>query len=186
MYPGMDHGIYVGMSEPIRKTHTFLMDDTIMASEIDRVIIEGVKSKLPVFIYIPMDVVFVRLDASRLETPLDTTIRNESEEVEKEIVKSVVDLIKSAENPVVVADVLAIRHGGRDLTRELVDLTQFQSFSTPLSKGVIDETHSTYGGVFNGIGETHNPSHLKSFPLANFEKLRSMESRMPSTAPILS
>ncbi|CAG8974297.1 hypothetical protein HYALB_00011965 [Hymenoscyphus albidus] len=151
MYPGMDHGIYVGMSEPIRKTHTYLMDDATMASEIDRVIIEGVKSKLPVFIYIPTDVVFVQVDASRLEAPLDTTIRNESEDTENDIVKSILDLIKSAESPVVVADVLAIRHGGRDLTRELVDLTQFRSFSTPLSKGVIDEDHPTYGGLYNGI-----------------------------------
>lgn len=168
MYPGMDHGLYVGMSEPVRKTHTFLLDDTIMASEIDRVIVEGVKSRLPVFIYIPTDVVFVQLDATRLDTPLDTAIKNESEEVEKEIVKSVVEWIKSAKNPVVVADVLAIRHGGRDLARELVDLTQFQSFSTPLSKGVIDETHPTYGGVFNGIGTTHRPIHPKSLPHANW------------------
>ncbi|KAH9205372.1 pyruvate decarboxylase [Leptodontidium sp. 2 PMI_412] len=149
MEPGMDHAIYIGMSEPVRKTHTFLMDDSTMAEEIDRVIVEGVKSRLPVFIYIPTDVVSVQLDAKRLETPLDTSVQNDVA-AEDAVVKSVLDLIKGASNPVILADVLTIRHGGRDLARELVDLTQFQSFSTPLSKGIIDETHPNYGGNYNG------------------------------------
>ncbi|KAH7312832.1 pyruvate decarboxylase [Rhexocercosporidium sp. MPI-PUGE-AT-0058] len=149
MEPGMDHAIYIGMSEPVRKTHTFLMDDSTMAEEIDRVIIEGVRSRLPVFIYIPTDVVSVQLDAKRLETPLDTTIRNDAT-AEDAVVRAVLDLIKTSSTPVILADVLTIRHGGRDLARELVDLTQFQSFSTPLSKGIIDETHPGYGGNYNG------------------------------------
>jgi pyruvate decarboxylase len=155
MEPDMDHGIYIGMSEPIRKTHTFLWDDSIMASEIDRVIIEGVKSRLPVFIYIPVDVVGVQLDASRLETPLDTVVKNESV-IEENILSRVLELIKTAEKPVILADVLTIRHGGRELARELVDVTNFQSFSTPLSKGIIDETHPSYGGLYNGIGKSYD------------------------------
>jgi pyruvate decarboxylase len=161
MEPGMNHDIYIGQSEPVRKTHTFLWDDSKMASEIDRVITEGVKSKLPVFIYIPLDVVGVQLDASRLETPLDTAVKNESA-VEDEIVTEVLDLIKTAQKPVVLADVLTIRHGGRELARELVDVTNFRSFSTPLSKGIIDETHPAYGGVYNGSGEfskSYSPLH---------------------------
>lgn len=151
MKPGMDHATYIGMSEPIRKTHAFLMEDAIMAEEIDRVIIEGVKSRLPVFIYIPVDVVAVRLDAKRLETRLDTRVINESA-AEDAVVKAVLELIEKAERPVVLVDVLTIRHGGGELARELVDLTQFQAFSTPLSKGVIDETHPSYGGNYNGTG----------------------------------
>ena len=156
----MDHGIYIGMSDPIRKTHAFLMNDETMAEEIDRVIVEGVQSRLPVFIYIPTDVVAVQLDAGRLETPLNTAVKNGSIETEESIVKSVLELIKTASNPVILADVLTIRHGGRDLARELADLTQFQSFSTPLSKGVIDEEHPSYGGNYNGIGWTLIPSAI--------------------------
>jgi len=152
MEPNMDHGIYIGMSEPVRKAHTFLWDDATMAEEIDRVITAGVKSKLPVFIYVPVDVVQVQLDASRLEQPLDLAIKNESS-VEEEVVKGVLEAIKGAQNPIVLADVLTTRHGGRDLARELVDVTNYQSFSTPLSKGIIDESHPSYGGVFNGTGK---------------------------------
>lgn len=149
----MDHGIYIGMSEPVRKTHTFLWDDATMAEEIDRVITAGFKSRLPVFIYVPVDVAQVQLDATRLETPLDIAIKNETA-VEDELVKGVLEAIKAADNPIVLADVLTTRHGGRDLARELVDLTKYQSFSTPLSKGIIDEGHSSYGGVYNGTGKS--------------------------------
>lgn len=152
MYPNMDHQIYVGMSEPIRKTHTVLMDEAVMAEEIDRVMIEGVKSRLPVYIYIPTDVVSVQLDAARLESPLDTTIRNDDIQAEDEIVHKVLELIKTASNPIILGDVLAIRHGGQALTRKLADLTNFQTFSTPLSKGIFDETHENYGGLYNGTG----------------------------------
>lgn len=153
----MDHGIYIGMSEPVRKTHTFLWDDTTMAEEIDRVITVAVKSRLPVYIYIPTDIPNVQLDATRLNTPLDTTVTNEKE-AEDAVVKGVLEIMKEAKTPVVIGDVLAIRHGGRELTREFVDLTNFQSFSTPLSKGIIDETHANHGGVYNGTGESTQTS----------------------------
>jgi len=152
MEPNMDHGIYIGMSEPVRKTHTFLWDDVTMAEEIDRVIAACVKSRLPVFIYIPVDVVQVQLDASRLETPLDTAVINDKSD-EDAVLKGTLELLKKAKNPIVLADVLTTRHAGRELARELVDLTNFQSFSTPLSKGIIDETLPNYGGVFNGTGK---------------------------------
>jgi pyruvate decarboxylase len=154
MEPGMDHGIYIGMSEPVRKTHAFLWDDATMAEEIDRTLVACVKSRLPVFIYIPLDVVQVQLDASRLDAPLDTSIINEKVD-EDSVVEGIINLLKETKNPVVLADVLTIRHGGRELARELVDLTNFQSFSTPLSKGIIDETHPNYSGVYNGTGKSH-------------------------------
>lgn len=161
MKPGMDHATYIGMSEPVRATHTFLMDDAIMAEEIDRVIVEGVKSRLPVFIYIPVDVVFVQLDATRLETKLDTRIFNDSA-AEDEVVEAVLNLIGKAERPIVLADVLTIRHGGRELARDLVDVTKFQAFGTPLSKGVIDEIHESYGGLYNGTGLS-SPPHFPHY-----------------------
>jgi len=148
--PNMDHAVYIPMAEPIRKTYAYLMDDKTMAEEIDRVIIECVRSRLPVFIYVPTDVVSVQLDASRLDTPLDYAVKNPDSLVENEIVEKVLELIKGAEKPVILGDVLAIRHGGRDLTRELVEWSKIQNFSTPLSKGIFDEKSPTYGGLYNG------------------------------------
>ncbi|EXJ90609.1 hypothetical protein A1O1_03712 [Capronia coronata CBS 617.96] len=148
--PNMDPAVYIQMAGPIRKTHAYLMDDETMAEEIDRVIVACVRSRLPVYIYVPVDVVSVPLDASRLETPLDTAIRNADSEIEDRIVHSVLSEIEKASDPVILADVLAIRHGGRDLTRKLAEITQFPSYTTPLSKGIIDENAPYFNGVYNG------------------------------------
>jgi pyruvate decarboxylase len=152
MKPNMDHAVYIGMAEPIRKTHAFLTDEKTMAQEIDRVIVAGVQSRLPVYIYVPTDVVSIPLDADGLKTPLDTSIRNQDSKVEDRIVEGVLDLISKASSPAILADVLAIRHGGQELTRKLVELTHFPSYSCPLSKGVIDETSPYYNGLYNGTG----------------------------------
>ncbi|TVY37569.1 Pyruvate decarboxylase [Lachnellula occidentalis] len=173
MEPGMDQTIYVGMAEPIRKTHTILTDENTMAQEIDRVIEAGVKSKLPVYIYVPMDVVGIPLDASRLEKRLNTTVINSNLQMEDEVVQSTLELIRKSSKPSILADVLTIRHGGRELARRLASATQFPTYSTPLSKGVFDETDSKYNGVYNGEGKANSrhqndyllkASHLVSFP----------------------
>jgi len=153
MKANMDHATYIHMADPIRETHAFLMDDKTMADEIDRTIAACVRSRLPVYIYVPVDVVGVQLDSKRLETPLDTSVQNKDSKTEDRIVENILTLIEKASNTVILADVLGVRHGGRDLIRRLAELTQFPSFSTPLSKGVIDETKSYYHGLYNGKGE---------------------------------
>lgn len=138
------------MAEPIRKTHTVLMDNSTMADEIDRVIEAGVKSRLPVYIYIPIDAVGVPVDASRLNTPLNLEVKNPSPEIEEEIISSTLDLIKKSSNPAILADVLTIRHCGKELVKQLAELTRFPVYSTPLSKGVVDETSDLFNGLYNG------------------------------------
>jgi pyruvate decarboxylase len=153
MQPGMDHLTFVKMGEAVRKTHTVLTEERTMAQEIDRVIEEGVRSRLPVYIYVPTDVVGLPLDASRLEHPLDTKIKNTSLELEEDrVVQSVLELIKTSTNPAILADVLAIRYGAQDLTQRLINITHFPSYSTTMSKGVIDETSPYYNGLYNGKG----------------------------------
>lgn len=157
----MDHEIYVGMAEPIRKTHTVLMDDSKMAEEIDRVIEQCVKSRLPVYIYVPMDSVGVQLDVSRLEAPLNLEVKNTSRELEDEVVRLTLELIQKSRNPAIILDVLTIRHGGKGLAKDLVDVTKFPVYSTPLSKGVIDETHENFNGLYNGSGMYFIPLSLR-------------------------
>jgi pyruvate decarboxylase len=162
MEPGMDHAIYVGMAAPVRKAYTVLMDEKTMAQEIDRVIEEGVLSRLPVYIYVPMDVASVQLDAKRLKTPLKTEVTNSNKEMEDEIVKSTLESIKSASAPAILADVLTIRHGGKKLAEKLMNLTKFPTYSTPLGKGVVDETSPYFNGLYNGEGNGFSTSRPKS------------------------
>ena len=71
------------------------------------------------------------------------------------MVQKTLELIKSSKRPAILADVLTIRHGGKDLTKKLVELTHFPSYSTPLSKCVIDETSSYFNGLYNGSVSFH-------------------------------
>jgi pyruvate decarboxylase len=162
MEPNMDQTIYVGMAEPIRKAHTILMDEKTMAEEIDRVIETGVKTRQPVFIYVPMDIVGIPLDGSRLEKPLNTQVTNLGTEQEDEVVNSILKLIQGSSKPAILADVLTIRHGGLELARRLATATQFPTFATPLSKGVFDETSPKYNGVYNGEGKHTTLSSTKN------------------------
>lgn len=167
MEPNMDPAVYIQMAAPIRKTYAYLMDEKTMAEDIDNAIIACVKSRLPTYIYVPADVVGVPLDAKRLETPLDLAIRNPDSKIEDGIVNKVLSLIQKASNPAILADVLAIRHGGLELTKKLAAITQFPSYSTPLSKGVIDETAPYYRGLYNGKGmnlSLYFGNRLLSFP----------------------
>ncbi|KAE8448867.1 hypothetical protein EG329_008869 [Mollisiaceae sp. DMI_Dod_QoI] len=147
--PNMDHQIYVGMAGPIRKTYTVLMDESSMAQEIDRVIEEAVKSRLPVYIYVPVDVANSQLDAARLDIPLNLEVKN-SHESEAEVVRLTLDLIKKSSKPAILADVLTIRHGGKELVKKMAALANFPVYSTPLSKGVVDEDSAQYNGLYNG------------------------------------
>lgn len=147
--PGMDHATFIGMSEPIRKTHCFLTNDATMGEEVDRVMEAAVRSRLPVFIYVPMDVVKVPIQRSRLDKPLDGGVKND-EKAEDAVVSKVLELIKKASKPTILADLLALRHGGKGMTRKLAELTRFPSYTTPLSKGVIEESKPYFNGVYNG------------------------------------
>ena len=147
--PNMDHASFISMSKPIRNTHCFLTDDATMGEEVDRVMEAAVRSKLPVFIYVPMDVVTVPVERSRLDKPLDGKVRNDKK-AEDAVVAKVLDLIKQAAKPAILADVLALRHGGRDLTRKLAEITEFPCYTTALSKGVIEEAKPYFNGVYNG------------------------------------
>lgn len=148
----MDQSTYVKMSAPANRAQVVLADDATMGSDVDRVIEEAVKTKLPVTIYVPTDMVPLHLDEKLLERPLQTQITNINKVAEERLVIAVLEAIEKASCPVVLADVLSIRHGAQALIRKLVSLTQMPSFSTPLSKGDIDETTASYYEVYNGKG----------------------------------
>lgn len=69
--------------------------------------------------------------------------------------EQVVDLIKQAERPVVIAGTLAIRQGwGKALAKLNIPV-----FSTAAAKGIIDETLSHAAGVFTGQGGELTPEY---------------------------
>ncbi|KAI5288329.1 hypothetical protein KEM52_001206 [Ascosphaera acerosa] len=148
---GYDHGVYADASQYFRATAAFLDEDKTMTAEIDRAIETACKTKLPVYIFVPIDVPDMLVNAGRLDTPLDLSITNAGKEtVEDEIVASIMQLLSRAEKPAFLVDLLVRRFGLTDIVREMVNVTGFPAFVTPLGKSIIDEVNECFGGLYFG------------------------------------
>ncbi len=107
-----DHTLYQCMSEPVRRTSAFLMAQSMVAAEVDRVLEEAVKSRLPVYLFVLVDIPNLVIDAGPLAKPLDLKNCNAGREAEEdEIVTEIVRLLEQATNPGILGDALAHRHG---------------------------------------------------------------------------
>lgn len=118
-----DHKTYQRMAEPVSSAAAFLDDEKTMPAEVDRVLETAVKTRLPVYLYIPLDVQDSPIDATPLEKPLDLKIGNTGREAEEdEVVEAVVGLIEQANDPGVMVDMLMHRHGLAKEAKELIKL----------------------------------------------------------------
>ena len=121
---GWDHTTFTRMSEPIRSTFAILTDERKAAKEIDRVCEAAYKIRRPVYLFVPMDMPDILIDASPLESPLDLVIRNSSEADENAATEALLEALYSSTKPSLVVDVLAHRYGLTKEVREFSKLTQ--------------------------------------------------------------
>lgn len=145
-----DHTLYQQTSKPLACAHEVLYDVKSAADQIDYVITQVAKNCKPGYLYLPADMVHKQLDADRLNTPLNLEITNDDLDQEDLVVKEVLEAIYASKNPVIVADTLAERHQAVSMVRELVDKTKFWSFNSSMGKGIVNENHPSYIGVYNG------------------------------------
>lgn len=121
-----DHDTFQRMSEPVRSGHAFLLNDATFTKEVDAVFEKCVKSRRPVYLYIPMDIPDILVDSSPLSTPLDLEIRNDGmQNEEDEIIEEILTMLMGARKPTVLADVLAHRYGTAKDVNVLLDKTGF-------------------------------------------------------------
>ena len=126
---------------------TVLSDPQTAFQEIDRVLHAALRFKRPVYIELPRDLVFVpgiphhktpriheRSDPKSLRAAL-----GEAEE-----------MINSARQPVILADVEVHRFGLQDQVLELVRKTNIPVAATVLGKSVLGEQHPFYLGIYEG------------------------------------
>lgn len=68
----------------------------------------------------------------------------------KAAISATLSMLYKARSPRVIVDALTARHGGRAVTRALVDKLKFPTFSTSMGKSIIDETEVYFCGIYNG------------------------------------
>ncbi|CAM9021281.1 unnamed protein product [Wickerhamomyces anomalus] len=143
-----DFTVFHRMSSNISQTTAFIKDINSAPAEIDRCIREAYVFQRPVYLALPANLVDDLVSSDLLSTPIDLSLKPNDPESENEVVNTVLELIKKADNPVILVDACASRHSALAETKDLMDLTQFPTFVTPMGKGAVDEQHPRFGGVY--------------------------------------
>ncbi|RLV96186.1 Pyruvate decarboxylase [Spathaspora sp. JA1] len=134
-----DFTVFHRMSTNISQTTAFVSDLATAPAEIDRVIRAAYTLQRPVYLGLPANMVDLNVPASLLDTPIDLSLEPNDPEAQEEVIETVLTLVKRAENPIILVDACASRHDCKPEVKQLVELTQFPVFVTPMGKGTVDE-----------------------------------------------
>lgn len=147
-----DFHVFENMSRQISCYTTNLTDPSTAASQIDYAIQQAWIQSRPVYIGLPTDIVQKKVEGERLNKRIVLTYPVNDAEKEDYVVDVVLKYLHAAKNPVILVDACAIRHRALDEVHDLIEKSGIPCFVAPMGKGAINETHSTYGGVYAGNG----------------------------------
>ena len=123
-----------------------------IANQIDHTLRECFLRSRPVYIMLPTDMVQKKVEGARLKTPINLSDPKNEPDREDYVVDVVLKYLHAAKNPIILVDACAIRHRVLPEVHDLIETTKLPVFVTPMGKGAVNETHSTYGGVYAGAG----------------------------------
>ncbi|QRV86347.1 pyruvate decarboxylase [Ceratobasidium sp. AG-Ba] len=133
--------------------------------EVDRVLRVALTECRPVYLTFPTNLHHVKVPSAGLNTPLphphsapltpEIVIKERisDAEVERElelVVDEIQRLFEASHDPVVLVDACAERYGVETEVEKLVAGSGVRFFTTPMAKGVLDESHEMFGGVYVG------------------------------------
>jgi indolepyruvate decarboxylase len=117
--------------------------------EIDRVLMNCISNKRPVYIEIPLDIGKM---PCRAPLPISFKIERKSDSVSlNECVMEVAEMLNNAKNPVVLAGVELLRFGLSDKVLRMVEHLELPFATTVSSKSVLPEFHPQFIGLYQGM-----------------------------------
>jgi TPP-dependent 2-oxoacid decarboxylase len=137
-----------GIYEKITAASVILTSPLQAPQQIDETIAACLRSRRPVYIEIPVDIVSMPCKEPG-PFNFDTSIGSNAEALE-EAASETASILESANNPVIVAGVEVHRLGLREDLRELVDHTGYPFVTTLLGKSLLPEKHPQFAGVYWG------------------------------------
>lgn len=144
-----DHQTYNKCSEPVRFAAAELWDVETAPAEIDRVIRECFLKSGPVYIFLPLDLSAEKVDASLLDTPIDTSPHIDTTSQDA-AVNAILSALSASKHPSILIDALVQRFAAAHETALLIQKLAVPFFSTNMGKGLIDENSPHYIGLWNG------------------------------------
>lgn len=145
-----DYRVFSDMSKRISETMTILDENVDWAEEIDRVLRTCWVRARPVYIALPTNTVFQKVDGSRLKKPIPLALDPNPQEVEDEVVEQILNLMYKSSNTIILADACSIRHKVLEELHDLTEKTSLPTFVTPMGKSAVNETLEAFGGVYVG------------------------------------
>ena len=151
--------MFARIHKEITIAQTDLLDPTTAPAEIDRVLATCYKDSQPVYIQLPTDMVDKRVDASLLDTPIDTRPHPSNEGAEDLALQIVLDKLYTAERPVFLVDGAAQRRRILPAVNALIRKAKLPVFVAPMGKGAVDEDLENFVGVYAGAGSHPDVAH---------------------------
>jgi indolepyruvate decarboxylase len=133
--------------EQLTVASTALIDPETACREIDRVLAAVVRTKRPVYIELPRDM--IGATGVAVQRPAEAAPASDPDCL-RECVREAVEMIAAAAKPAIIAGVELHRFGLQDALLQLVEKTNIPVAATLLSKSVIAERHPRYLGVYEG------------------------------------
>ena len=129
--------------------------------EIDRVIINCMSERLPVYLEIPVDM--VNAPCRALSELSYEKSRSSDAAALKECVEETLSIMASANKPVLLIGVEAFRFNLQDNLLKLVELLQIPFMTTLDGKSVLPENHPLFAGIYMGaLSRDSVREHLES------------------------
>ncbi|KAF8682453.1 hypothetical protein RHS04_02581 [Rhizoctonia solani] len=153
------------ISAAVAKLHTSPTGTDGLPYEVDRVLSVALTQCRPVYLTFPTNLHHVKVPSKNLLTPLphphsapltpaallEEHVTDPQAEKELELVVGEIQrLFEASHDPVVLVDACAERFGVEGEVEKLVTATGVKFFTTPMAKGVLDESHESFGGVYVG------------------------------------
>ncbi|KAJ5953977.1 hypothetical protein N7501_008256 [Penicillium viridicatum] len=148
---------FARMSAEISSAVVVLEDKSDATRLIDETIIECCRSSKPVYIGFPVDLVEVEVDPSPLEYPLSLEGPSPNPTADEDYgVDMILSRIRAAQNPIIIVESLAGKPHILNTTRLFVESSGLPCFTTPMAKGIIDETLINFRGLY--VGKISEPT----------------------------
>ncbi|KAJ2955156.1 hypothetical protein NQZ79_g8799 [Umbelopsis isabellina] len=145
-----DFQVFRKIFSEITVANTILKEDTAM-QEIDRVIRHCIINVRPGYIGLPIDLVDVEISVPSWPVkPIDLTLPQNPEKTHQAALKDIISKIEQAENPIILVDACAIRRNLKKHVHELIEVSQFPTYVTPMGKGAVDEANKCFRGAYAG------------------------------------
>ncbi len=143
-----DFGVFINMFEHVSAAVVILNSPEKNAQFIDHALETCWIKKQPVYISLPSDMVEVQIPVP--VKPLNLNYPTSNQDVVAELAQRTAALVRQAKNPIILADLCADRHHMQDLILDLLKHTNIPFALMNLGKGIINESHPLFIGLYNG------------------------------------